>query len=56
MGGPTADYYVALARLHMMKEEYDSAETDLKQATQIDHQVLYNWKNEMVHVHLLLYD
>lgn len=38
MGGPTADYYVALARLHMMKEKYDSAEADLKQATQIDHQ------------------
>lgn len=39
MGGPTADYYVALARLHMMKEQYDAAEGDLKQATQIDHQV-----------------
>ncbi|XP_039248406.2 cilia- and flagella-associated protein 70-like [Styela clava] len=38
LGGPGAEYHVALARLHMMRKEYTQAEENLNHATRIDHQ------------------
>ncbi|XP_066280246.1 cilia- and flagella-associated protein 70-like isoform X5 [Branchiostoma lanceolatum] len=37
-GGPSAEYNVALARLHMQKKEYADAEACLKEATSMDFQ------------------
>lgn len=38
-GGPTADYYIAMARLRLQKKELQEAEEELNEALQLDFQV-----------------
>ncbi len=38
-GGPSAEYYISLARLKLQKHLLDEAEENLKEALQVDHQV-----------------
>lgn len=39
MGGPSAEYNIALARLKLQKHSLDEAEECLSEALQYDHQV-----------------
>ena len=39
LGGPSAEYYIAMARLDLQKQALEDAEVNLKEALQFDHQV-----------------
>ena len=39
LGGPSAKYYICLARLRLQKQAMEEAEDALKEALQFDHQV-----------------
>jgi hypothetical protein len=39
MGGPTAAYHIAFARLKLQKKEFEDAEETLDEALQLDYQV-----------------
>ena len=48
LGGPSAEYHIALARLKLQKSDMDEAEASLKEALQFDHQVNVNKVNSVI--------
>ncbi|XP_064621218.1 cilia- and flagella-associated protein 70-like isoform X2 [Lineus longissimus] len=55
MGGPTAAYHIAFARLKLQKKEFEDAEDSLNEALQLDYQNADAW-SIMGHVKYMLGD